>query len=223
MEEITIDRIIRSKRKTLALIVAPDATLTVRAPFETTLEYIGKIVFTKRFWITEKKQQASKVGGEVQKKEFVHGEGFLYLGETYRMRIQDGQDVILEDGEMLFPKKYREHARKYMMLWYKKRALEKIKERVDWYSKSTGWYPTSIKVNSAQTRWGSCGSQGALNFTWRLIMAPLAVIDYVVVHELAHIHERNHSSKFWNKVKTVLPDYKEREKWLKENRKHLFV
>jgi len=222
MEEIKIDKIIRSKRKTIALVVESDATLVIRAPFETTLEYIEALVFKKRFWINEKKQVVNKDCAFVRKREFVNGEGFLFLGKTYKLKIQDCDEIKLSDY-LFLPKKYLNEPRERMVEWYMKRALEKITERADWYSKDTGWKYKSIKINNAQSRWGSCGPSGSLNFTWRLIMAPLNVIDYVVVHELAHIHEKNHSWKFWNKVKTVMPDYKQREKWLKENRKYLVL
>jgi hypothetical protein len=222
MKEIKIDKIIRSKRKTIALVVAADATLLVRAPFESTLEYIKEIIFKKRFWINEKKRIANKNGAIVHNKEFVNGEGFLYLGTTYKLKIQNCDDIRLEDY-LFFPEKYLNKPQEKMVEWYKKKALGKIRERADWYSKNTGWKYKSIKINDAQSRWGSCGPSGSLNFTWRLIMAPINVIDYVIVHELAHLHEKNHSVRFWNKVKTVLPNYEQREKWLKENRKFLNI
>lgn len=222
MKEIKIDKIIRSKRKTIALVVASDATLIVRAPLESTLEYIKELVFKKRFWIKEKKQVVSKNSIVVRKKEYVNGEGFLFLGKTYKLKIQNCDDIKLSDY-LFFPKKYLNDSKEKMMEWYKQKALEKITERAEWYSKNTGWKYKSIKINEASSRWGSCGPSGSLNFTWKLIMAPLNVVDYVVVHELAHINEKNHSTKFWNKVKTVMSDYKQRERWLKENRKYLNI
>jgi len=222
MKEIKIDKIVRSKRKTIALVVAADATLLVRAPFESTLEYIKEIVFKKRFWIKAKKQAVNKNGVVVKQKEFVNGEGFLYLGKTYKLKIQNCDEIKL--AEYLFlPKKYLTDPKEKLIEWYKERALEKFTERANWYSKNTGWRYKVIKINNAQSRWGSCGPSGSLNFTWRLVMAPVSVIDYVVVHELAHVHEKNHSTRFWNKVKTVLPDYEKSEKWLKENRKFLNI
>ena len=146
----------------------------------------------------------------------------MYLGKTYKLKIQNCDEIKL--AEYLFlPKKYLTDPKEKLIEWYKERALEKFTERANWYSKNTGWKYQSIKINSAQSRWGSCGPSGSLNFTWRLVMAPIAVIDYVVVHELAHVHEKNHSTRFWNKVKTVLPDYEKSEKWLKENRKFLNI
>ena len=77
--------------------------------------------------------------------------------------------------------------------------------------------PKQVRINSAKTRWGSCGPGGVLNFTWRLVMAPLDVIDYVVVHELSHLRVKDHSSKFWKVVESISPEYKKHRKWLREN------
>ncbi len=222
MKEINIDKIIRSKRKTIALVVAADASLVVRAPMGTTLEYIKELVFKRRFWINQKKLAVNKNGVVLRKKEFVNGEGFLYLGKLYKLKIRNCDAISLSEY-LFFPKNNLNLAHEKMTEWYKKMALKKISERVDFYSKNTGWKYKSIKINDAKSRWGSCGPSGSLNFTWKLIMAPLNVIDYVVVHELAHINEKNHSSKFWNKVKTVLPDYVKREQWLKENRNQMVL
>lgn len=177
MNEVKIDRIVRSRRRTISLIISPDATLTVRAPLMTTLEYIKKLVFKKRSWINKKQMQILKNGGPLKTEPI--------------------------------PKEVIER--------HKKQALQTISARADFFSRVTGWKFKSIKVTKAESRWGSCGPNGSINFSWKLIMAPLNIIDYVVVHELAHITERNHSARFWDKVSAALPDYKERRKWLREN------
>lgn len=189
-------KIIRSKRRTVALLISPDATLTVRAPFVTTLEYIRKLVFEKRSWINKKQMQILKNGIPPPSKKFVGSEDFFYLGKLYKLNFESRAGTIE---------------------WYRRQALPKITERARWYSQKTGWEFKSISITKAEKRWGSCSPSGSINFSWKLIMAPPEVVDYVVVHELAHIPERNHSAGFWNKVKSVLPDYKERRKWLREN------
>jgi len=215
--EIKIDKIIRSRRRSIALIITPDAALIVRAPMRISLEHIKNLVFRKRFWIDKKQKQILKSGPPAKAKEFVDGEEFLYLGETYRLKI--GAIKKIEAGDYLyFPAKYLSKARVKMIEWYKQRAKEEIAKRVITLSRVTGWNFKSISITSAKTRWGSCGAHGSINFTWKLVMAPLSVIDYVVVHELAHTVERNHSARFWDKVAAVLPDYKLRQKWLKDNR-----
>jgi predicted metal-dependent hydrolase len=102
---------------------------------------------------------------------------------------------------------------------YKQIARQVLTDRTFAYAKETGLMPVTIKVNSAKTRWGSCSSKGSINYSWRLIMAEVEVIDYVIVHELAHIKELNHSSKFWEIVASIMPDYKLRQKKLKEFQK----
>jgi hypothetical protein len=219
---IKIDKIIRSRRKTITLSVSPDATLTVRAPLWLSLAYIKSLVFKKRFWIDKKKKQVLRRGGMVKNKEFVEGEEFFYLGERYKLRICDSGEIKLL-GNLYFPVKYLCDARAKMIQWYKDRAREIILERAGFYSKITGWKFKSISVNGAERRWGSCGANGRINFSFRLAMAPPEVIDYVVTHELAHIPEKNHSARFWAKVGTVLPDYKARRKWLRENERNLKI
>lgn len=213
---IKIDKIIRSRRRSIALVVAEDATLVVRAPFRTPLNYIEKIILAKKDWIERAKNRIIK-NGVARKKEFVDGELFLFLGQEYKLKIEKRKNIFLADC-LYFPEKYLKNPRKKMIDWYKKEAREKINERADYYSKITGWKYKKISITSAKRRWGSCASNSNMNFTWRLILAPMEIVDYVVVHELAHIVEKNHSAKFWGKVALILPDYKKRNKWLKENR-----
>jgi predicted metal-dependent hydrolase len=101
--------------------------------------------------------------------------------------------------------------------WYRAQARRLISERVKHYAARNGFAYKRVSITRAKTRWGSCGSGGTLNFSWRLVLAPLEIIDYVVVHELAHLEVKNHSSVFWEKVEALMPDYKERRKWLKDN------
>ena len=217
MVKINIDNLIRSKRKTISLVVTQDARLIIYAPSTTPKEYIQDLVFKKRFWIKKKQEIARGRYKRNPPKEFVSGEAFLFLGNVYRLEIvDDGIDIELGDS-LKIPKRLLPHAKYSLINWYKKQARMKIAERVEWYAKLAGVQYESIKITEAERRLGSCGISGRLNFSWRLIMAPLGIIDYVVIHELSHLEHKNHSSKFWNKVKTIVPDYKQREKWLKDN------
>ena len=101
--------------------------------------------------------------------------------------------------------------------WYRQQARTVFTERVELYAQKYGFEYAKIRISSARTRWGSCSSKGTLSFTWRLVMAPLEIVDYVVVHELSHLREHNHSKAFWAQVAAILPDYKSRRKWLKVN------
>ena len=216
--DIKIDKVIRTKRKTIALQIADDATLIVRAPFNVSDEIINKVVSKHRNWIKSKKREIQKRDPKFSKKEFVNGEGFLYLGNYYRLTIVDDQDVPLKlDNGFLLSRKYLPVARQIFVEWYRRKAYEKISERVEWHARKRGFKYSKINIMNAQKRWGSCSSKGNLNFAWRLIMAPLPVIDYVVIHELVHLKVRNHSREFWHKVKMQMPNYADYRRWLKEN------
>ena len=219
MAEIKIDKIIRSKRRTIALEVTRDASLIVRAPYRTSFDFIEKVVFKKRFWIKEKQEIVRDRCKKVIPKEFVSGEVFLYLGNMYKLEFIDDLDmpIVFNNGFKIARKNY-DIAKEILIAWYKAQAYQKISERVNWHSSSSGLRYNKIRISDAQKRWGSCSAKGNLNFSWRLIMAPLRVIDYVVVHELAHLEEKNHSKAFWNKVKIMLLDYEQYKDWLKENR-----
>jgi predicted metal-dependent hydrolase len=223
MEEIEISKIIRSKRRTIALVVTHDATLIIRSPLKTPLDYLKNLVNRKRDWIrTKMREMQSKPRPKAR--EFVNGESFLYLGESYKLKIVNDifDDVELKDNLLLSQEKVH-CARDVVIKWYKSEAQKKIKERCGWYSRLTGYQPRSIKVSDAQKRWGSSGHRGTVNFSWRLIMAPVEIIDYIVVHELVHLEQRDHSRLFWDKVRSIMPDFKIRQKWLKDNGRSLSI
>ncbi|UCG35277.1 MAG: M48 family metallopeptidase [Candidatus Omnitrophota bacterium] len=215
--EIKIDKIIRSRRRTLALQITPDARLIVRAPKRASLDYIKKTVFKKRLWIKEKQKIMQKRCQDIVVREFKEGEEFLYLGNQYRLSVVEGARPLSFDDGFKLSDIYRNKAKELFADWYKKKAFEKISERVQWYAALFGLSHKSIKITDAQKRWGSCSVEDKLCFSWRLIMAPLGVIDYVVVHELAHLKVKNHSKKFWTQVEVMMPDYKQHLKWLKNN------
>jgi predicted metal-dependent hydrolase len=107
--------------------------------------------------------------------------------------------------------------------WYQKQARAVISKRVDEIAKKYGFSYKQIRITSARTRWGSCSTRGSINFSWRLVMAPIDVIDYVVLHELVHTRIHNHSREFWAKVASIDPDYKQKRLWLKKNGHQLTI
>lgn len=112
---------------------------------------------------------------------------------------------------------------KYLEQKYRKAAKRYIYERVEYYIKITGGSYHTLRIGDQKTRWGSCSSNGTLSFSWRLMLAPPKVLDYVVIHELCHLTYMDHSRDFWKKVESVDPDYKEHRKWLKENGNSLIL
>jgi len=204
--DIIIDEIIRSRRKTIALQVSHDARLIVRVPYYTSERLIRKVINEKRLWILKKQEQAKEKYKKVCSKKFVNGERFLFLGNSYKLHIVDDFDLsLIFNNEIFFlSKKILNKAKEVFIKWYKEQAYKNFSERAAIYSKISGITYNKLKITNARKRWGSCSSKGNLNFTWRLIMAPLQVIDYVIVHELVHIKEKNHSKNFWNNVRIIL-------------------
>ncbi len=219
MSEDLVKKIIRSKRRTLALQVAKDATLIVRAPLRLSEDFIEKFIRKNLPWI-HKKQELARASAPLAPRQFREGEEFLYLGGRYRLVLAGGgmaPPLLLENSEFRLRPEYLENARGEFMAWYRARALEVLNQRVEFYSGTAGFKAGRIKINDARTRWGSCSPERNLNFSWRLIMAPAEVLDYVVVHELAHTVELNHSRKFWARVEKILPRYREARAWLRKH------
>jgi len=216
--DIKIEKIIRSKRKSIALQITESATLIVKAPLNVNDEVIRKTVLRHKRWIERRIKEAEERKRKLTPKEFVNGEGFLYLGRSYKLRIVERQKEPLKlENKFYLSKKFLPRAREVFIEWYKKMAYEKISERVEWYAKMRGFKYNKINITNAQRKWGSCSYLGNLNFPWRLVMAPLSVIDYVVAHELVHLEDKSHSKSFWTKVKMLLSDYEKSKDWLKKN------
>lgn len=213
---IPIDKLVRSKRKTLSLIVERDGTLTVRAPLRLKEADIHRFIEAKSRWI-ERKQAAARKTMPVPRR-YVDGETFWYLGKKIPLRlVRDRRPALVMDDAFKLARSAQPRASSVFEAWYKKQARSVLTGRVAFYAREYGFDVEKIRISSARMRWGSCSAKKTLSFTWRLVMAPPEVIDYVVVHELCHLRELNHSKAFWTQVEAVLPDYKPRRKWLKEH------
>jgi predicted metal-dependent hydrolase len=222
---IKIDKLIRSKRKTVGLEVTPEALLIVRAPRNLSRRQISEIIDKESPWILKKQQFFRENHSKIREKDFIDGEEFLYLGKPYELRVvHDTTDALaVRDKFFYLSQECIDNAREVIEGWYQQRAHELVSERATYYSCLSGITFKKVKISDAKKRWGSCGLNGNLNIAWRLVMAPLRVIDYVIVHELSHIEVRNHSKRFWRKVGSVIPDYKNDEKWLRDNGHFLVV
>jgi predicted metal-dependent hydrolase len=218
-----VDEIIRSKRKTIALIVERDGRLVVRAPRRITEAQILKYVNEKEDWIHAKQAQAA-ANPPPPPHQYVNGELFYYLGKQYPLKIVEQQEVRLRfNGKTYHLRRAdEEKAKESFVAWYREAAREVINERLAIFAPLGKFEYKRVRITSARTRWGSRGSGGSLNFTWRLVMAPLSAIDYVVIHELAHLQVPGHQKEFWNLVARLMPDYQKQRKWFRENG-HLLV
>jgi hypothetical protein len=217
--QIKIDKLIRSKRRTIALIIERDGSFTVRAPMRAPHVAIETFIQQKTDWITRTREKIKSTPGEpTLEKKYTDGETFLFLGSPFDLKLVGFQKPLLQfENGFILSRAAQTKGEQVFTRWYKERAFEIISERVKQYSGQNNFTPKQVKISSAKTRWGSCSPNGTLNFTWRLVMAPLDVIDYVVVHELSHLRVKNHSSKFWKVVESIYPEYKKQRKWLREN------
>lgn len=219
MNEIPFE-IVRSNRKTLALTIDSEARLIVRAPMQLGEDVIRDFIKKKSRWITDKQRQVNDYATKQSAFVLEDGENVLYLGKSYAILHKDVQEVMAQGNFLLVPE---DMALEEFAEWMKAQGEMVISDRVDYYSNLMGVKYASVKMSEAKRRWGSCGVGNTLNFAWRLVMCPQSVIDYVVVHELSHITYKDHSAKFWTRVATVMPNYKEMQDWLRLNRKLMEV
>lgn len=226
--------IVRSARrkKTVEVRVDGKRHLKVAAPMAASPQTIERLLRGRSRWlITRVKRDEEPAASH----EFVNGETFLYLGRQARLRIRnarraEGSSVRLIRGrlEVRVPPTTRTSLRKRRVRealegWYRARAEAKLRERVCWYSARLGVQPIGVVVREQAKRWGSCSKHGVLRFNWRIVTAPLSVVDYVVVHELSHLAgNREHATAFWKTVARVIPDFEERREMLR-HRGHEFA
>lgn len=212
-------QLIRSRRKTLAICIDREGAVIVRAPLRAAQSVIDRFVREKQDWIREKSLQGRQRAAARRNLQIGPGTMLPLMGGEYPVRLSDrsgfdGTSILVhsDDPEQLLLQIKRT---------YQSVAAAYIQDRIVYYTRMTGLTPSGVRIGSANTSWGSCSGKNRLNFTWKLMMAAPEEIDYVIVHELAHIREHNHSPQFWKLVENVLPDYRERRKRLNETGKKL--
>lgn len=209
--------IVYSKRKTLSIIIERNRSVTVRAPHNTSKELIAKEVEKRKRSILEKINHIQKYPLEKQIKEFVSGESLLYLGKPYKLYVIDEQiEGVSFDSKFYISKENQKKANSLFKDWYIKKASEIIIPKAEYIAAQIGVGFKSINILDLKYRWGSCTPKDNIHFNWRLIKAPMTVIEYIVVHELTHQLEANHTPEFWNRVRTSFPLFSTAKKWLKD-------
>jgi predicted metal-dependent hydrolase len=214
-------KIVRSpKRKKLTIAVERDRSVVVHAPKDASDEEVSRILETKRQWILTKMRHPQKYQDRLHPpgKEVVNGESAPYLGKEYRIEVTDtaSGDVEFED-RFLVPRAHQANRRKVLQEWYIAEAKEKIVARAEQRARELGVDFGAAKIVDNRYRWGSCTVNNNVTFNWRLIKAPIFVIDYVIVHELAHLIEANHTPQFWSIVRAHIPAMEKAKTWLKEH------
>lgn len=211
-------------RKTTDIVVERDGTVCVRPPRGVTPEQVDETVYSKRMWIYRTQAEWYALNSSRIQREWVNGESFLYLGRHYQLALVDDQrqPLLLKNGRFLLQRKLARHASdergmKAFVQFYTDKGLRRIQERVLYFAPKVGVQAGEITVGDIGFKWAACKSNGNLSFHWKCMMAPLQILDYIVVHELCHNHHRNHTTAFWNEVDKVIPNYKERKEWLRVN------
>ncbi|KUO78016.1 MAG: zinc metalloprotease [Desulfosporosinus sp. BRH_c37] len=209
-----------AKRRKLTITVERDRSVVVHAPEGISDEKIEQVVASKRQWIYEKINHPQKYQDlpHAPGKELVSGESALYLGRQYRIEVvKMGLNEIQFAQRFLIPDMQTSKQAEALREWYIGKAKEKIVPRVKLHARQLGVDVAEVKIVDNRFRWGSCTLKDNVNFSWRLIKAPMFVVDYVIVHELSHLIEANHTPRFWNIVRTQAPTIDKAKAWLKEN------
>ncbi|HXS14867.1 MAG TPA: SprT family zinc-dependent metalloprotease [Candidatus Saccharimonadales bacterium] len=217
---IPTPRITRSRRASIAITVAPDGTIEVKAPRFAPQSLINAFLREKQDWIEKTLSQIEK--RKPAKKTYQNGEAFYFLGEKKTFTIYNGIEIKIKDSQLLFPQVMLLRAQKEIISWYKKQAGTIITQRLFTKSSEMKASYKSFFISDTKSKWGTCFPDNSLQFNWRLVMAPIMVLDYVIIHELTHTTEKNHGDNFWRRVRNFTPAYRQHRKWLEENA-HLLI
>lgn len=217
-----------AERKTTDIVIERDGVVRVRPPRKMTPEQVDETVLSKRMWIYRNLAEWHDLNAARVVREWVNGESFLYLGSSYRLTLVDTQSdaLLLKDGRFHLRRSIVEHggpegAQQAFVTFYQDRGQPRIAQRVADLAPKVGVVAGAVQVRELGFRWAQCTPDGSLHFHWKCLMAPLTVIDYIVVHELCHLRYRDHSDAFWNELDKVLPNYRERKEWLRQRGAHL--
>lgn len=223
-------KIFRSNRKTVFLGFNQYGDLIVKAPKSMPDSVIYKIIEKYRDILLKKRKRLLSERRRLKRYLFQEGEEFLFLGRSLKLKFVQDEDLFTNkkgitttEKNLLVPLRFRTNAKKEIERFYRKEAKKFFESRVrfyiDKYFEIFGerLVYKNLKISSGQKIIGSCSPKNSLSFSWRLIQAPIQVVDYVVAHEIVHIKEKHHQKSFWEKLKELVPDYRINLKWLKEN------
>lgn len=208
-------------RKTIAISISEDNQIVVKASKTLSKKYINDFVLEKQKWIKKVMTFNTYEKKPYQEKSFSANEKFLFLGKPLFLNIEIGnrKKVKIEDNRLyvFIPsncKDTKKYVKNKLIDWYKEQSFKFINQRLNIYKKNLNLTPLKLKIKQLKSSWGSCSKSKIITMSWRVIMAPVEIIDYILVHELIHLIHHNHSSKFWNEVAKVFPNYKQLKKWL---------
>ncbi len=209
------NKIIRSKRKTLSLTINENAELIIRAPKRLSIEKIQDFINKKENWINRKKRL---IENQIKDVTSNHNK-LLYLGTLFPINVeQNASKELFFTGEEFIANSIEPDSLSLSIKkWYKNKFKEIALPRVAYFANKHNLMVNQVRIKNQKTMWGSCSSKNNINLNYLLLMAPMGVIDYVIVHELVHTIHRNHSTDFWDSVESIMPEFQEHKRWLKKN------
>ena len=210
------------RKKTVAVTVDPGGGVLLLAPEEFSTSRLDAVVKSKAPWIVRRLQGVESNGVPLSPREFVSGESVLYLGRHYRLKVNPGEtgEAKLHGGWLHVPAPAgvgkRDHVRAALVSWLRSHAAERLPERVEMWRTKAGVEMPRVVISNQQKRWGSCDRKGTVRLNWRIIQAPMRLVDYVVVHELVHLRHRGHGRDYWQALGRIIPDYERRREDLRQ-------
>lgn len=219
-------RVIRKNRKNVSISIDEKGDIIVIAPWDINYDSVEKIVKNKMDWIYKSKNIIKDKIEYMKSMGISQGENMLWLGKLLEVKkcesdIKECHVEVLNDKIIIYGNslliKNQEAINKSIRKFYKEKSKIIFAEKVRFYAKKINVHPNKITVRCQKTRWGSCSSKGNLSFNYKLLMAPLDVIDYIVVHELCHLVYMDHSGGYWRMVGSIIPQYLDKRNWLKNN------
>lgn len=215
-------KIIRSRRKSITLYITPQGELLVHVPSFVPKIFIDTFIAEKTDWIEKKLAEVNK-RPKIVPKTFTEGGVFLFLGNMVTLMFHAGIDISVKESTLYYPQALAFRIQKELQEWYIRQAKEIITNRLVYHAKRMNASYTSVRFSDTKSKWGTCFHDNSLQFNWRLVMAPLLVIDYVIIHELVHTTEKNHGRDFWSKVRLFTPAYRQHREWLTKNGHSLII
>ena len=219
----------KSNVKNITIKVKLPNTVTIVSPKSVDNKFIHDLVVSKSIWILNKLNELKNKESENPPILLVDGDKIPYLGNYYTLNVYKEADtikcsIIFKEDKFIAKVPYNMSSndqyiklRELLVNWYLTEGGKLIKERISIYSKKLNLYPESITLKEQKNSWGTCSSKGNIYINWKILLAPLDIIDYVLVHELCHLKHMNHSKEYWSLVSTIFPNYKEKRNYLKEN------
>lgn len=215
-----------ARRHSIEVTVDRGGELILKAPEGCALSVMEDFVKEKRFWIYKKLAEKEALRPAPNHRRYISGEGFPYLGRSYRLLLVDGSDTVegeqavpvkLERGRFKLRRRDAPQGREHMIRWYTEHAAPWLRKRIERWRLRVGAEPADVLVRDLGYRWGSCGKGEKLYFHWRAILLPPRIVEYIAVHELIHLHEPHHTPEFWTRLERAMPDFAKRKQWLAEH------